>query len=570
MEEVYDLHQHSHCALISLGDNDIIWSIISNVSRVSGFNSQTRVKDYIIYNKEKTEALFWEIPYSSKKKLKEQLDQIKQNNEDYIQIENSVEKLYTAYQKRKCNWDEDDIFLEKAVSDFLRLVIHNMVETQKKPIDSFDALHYVCVVPSVWDKKIREELLRPIFIQSGVISENDHKNRLLFFSDIESIFYRMQNEYSDPKVPFSENFKVGDHKIMCRVNSLKDDTVSIHLDLVEIQYPLLDITYETLRYPRILLSSSAFITLNDIKKNLETFLKAELFLGNTNVNQHNQDVFYENNRTISTLMIPFIEIKEEWMLNDLQSSYLKALSYFDICSKFDKNILESMKRLASSSSRKYCDIFICYRENKTGYSYEMRWTEAILKSVSYDSSKIGQISHYEEILDDITKGATFYIRDAIHISDIQSRPHISSKYTLLSYSTINSKGFVESTLDNSNIISNNYLPPLGLFFNVSNVTTLNVNRKFTTLVEKYLNTGLSSIDFLSKDLLSEFKDIILEENYSVSEPFVIIYQARYIKAFLLIYFAYINEVISSSLHPQLNSGNAKIGYLVSVEKSLLD
>lgn len=247
-----------------------------------------RVRDYIIYNKEKTEPLFWEIPYSSKNKLEKQLDQIKQNNEDCIQIENSVEKLYTAYQKGKCNWDEDDIFLEKAVSDLLRLVIHNMVKTQKKPIDSFDALHYVCVVPSVWDEKIREELLRPIFIQSGVISENDHKNRLLFFSDIESTFYRMQDEYSDPKIPFSENFKVGDHKIICRVNSLKNDTISIHLDLVEVQYPLLNITYETLRYPRILLSSSAFITTNDIIKNLETCLKTELFPGDTNVYQHNQ------------------------------------------------------------------------------------------------------------------------------------------------------------------------------------------------------------------------------------------------------------------------------------------
>lgn len=214
-------------------------------------------------------------------------------------------------------------------------------------------------------------------------------------------------------------------------------------------------------------------------------------------------MFYESNRAISTLMIPFIEVKEEWMLNNLQSSYLKALSIFDICSKLDKNILGSMKRLTSSSSRKYCDIFICYRENKSGYSYEMLWTEAILKSVSYDSSKIGHISHYEEILDDITKGATFYIRDAVHISDIQSRPRIlstdesllsssvfinqgsdaiinigwfkaiidykynslsehfvfsldiSSKYTLLSYSTINSKGFVESTLENFSIISNN-------------------------------------------------------------------------------------------------------------------
>lgn len=82
------------------------------------------------------------------------------------------------------------------MSDFLHLKMKKLLDDPEIMIEQLDAFHYMFVAPSQWDHKEREDFFRPIFVQSGLISKNDHEDRLLFLSDLEVIFYYFQrNDY---------------------------------------------------------------------------------------------------------------------------------------------------------------------------------------------------------------------------------------------------------------------------------------------------------------------------------------------------------------------------------------
>ncbi|KAI8047265.1 hypothetical protein BDF21DRAFT_457378, partial [Thamnidium elegans] len=115
------------------------------------------------------------------------------NGEDTVQIDVSREKLYQLFKKGKDSWDQDDLFTLTAVSDFIRLSVEELIKDSKEEIKDRGALHYVLLVPSEWEEEIREVLFRPIFVQANLISKDDHQDRLLFCSDVESIYYSLSN-----------------------------------------------------------------------------------------------------------------------------------------------------------------------------------------------------------------------------------------------------------------------------------------------------------------------------------------------------------------------------------------
>lgn len=40
---------------------------------------------------------------------------------------------------------------------------------------------YALILPTHWDDEIRDKLIRPLFIQAGLINKNDHHGNLFFF-----------------------------------------------------------------------------------------------------------------------------------------------------------------------------------------------------------------------------------------------------------------------------------------------------------------------------------------------------------------------------------------------------
>lgn len=196
-------------------------------------------------------------------------------NHNYIEIDNFIKDLYQLFIKGKKNWNEDNLVLCRVVSSFIRLLVNSILRNYAARIKNSEALHYAVVVPSEWGYEIRDELLRPIFIQSGHISKNDHQDRLIFLSDLDSIFYYFQLDITQTSQQ-SGYFKVGEHRIMGRINPLKDQTVSIRLDLIETQRSLNNFP-DALLHPKATYSRFFVIADNDVKKNLKTFLKPKLY-----------------------------------------------------------------------------------------------------------------------------------------------------------------------------------------------------------------------------------------------------------------------------------------------------
>ncbi|KAI9330117.1 hypothetical protein BD770DRAFT_416615 [Pilaira anomala] len=126
-------------------------------------------------------------------------------------------------------------------------------------IENSEALHYALIMLSEWGYEIREELLRPIFIQSGHISKNDHLDRLIFLSDIDSIFYYFQLDIT---------LQAKKSYTLSQLPELYDDKdLKIGFD-VSIEKMLLDGIISTKKAMKELIFASGLVQRNDSFKKL--------------------------------------------------------------------------------------------------------------------------------------------------------------------------------------------------------------------------------------------------------------------------------------------------------------
>ncbi|KAG2231928.1 hypothetical protein INT48_001442 [Thamnidium elegans] len=257
--EAYDLHQHTHCTVIYMGKTKIAVDTFSTSSRSSPNSKNELGKEAsITYNKQRTDILSWGDQAFEK------------NSKDHIHVDNFSSGLYSVFKKGNDNRDEDDRLLMTVVSDYIRLAVKDSIEQCKFKIENDDALHYAFVTPSEWEEEINEDLIRPIFIQSGLISLDDDKDKLLFFTDIESICYGLKDK-DFKKYPFYR----GQNTILCRLVPIEMSTVSVKLDLISTMNPLFDFP-ESRLFPKIVRSTSLSISSKDIKDSIKLFLQTNL------------------------------------------------------------------------------------------------------------------------------------------------------------------------------------------------------------------------------------------------------------------------------------------------------
>lgn len=188
------------------------------------------------------------------------------NKEDTVKIDVSRERLYELFKKGKDRWDQDDLFLLTAVSTFIRLSVEEIIKNPEEKIKTYDALHYVFVVPSEWEEEIREVLIRLIFVQANLISNDDYQDRLLFCSDVESICYYLSNPNRGYCVTMARNVILG------RIAAVGKCQISIELYLISIENPLFDFSGSVV-FPTIINSNSLSFTTDDVKNGIREFIK---------------------------------------------------------------------------------------------------------------------------------------------------------------------------------------------------------------------------------------------------------------------------------------------------------
>lgn len=100
--------------------------------------------------------------------------------------------------------------------------------------------HFSLILPTHWDYDIREKLLRPLFINSKLISKNDDQSRLLFFTTLESVFpYLQASGYYEKYKIFKDVILNGQHFIMYSFNISNREKMSVKIDLFSSHYPFI-------------------------------------------------------------------------------------------------------------------------------------------------------------------------------------------------------------------------------------------------------------------------------------------------------------------------------------------
>ncbi|MBM6386421.1 MAG: hypothetical protein JSY10_20910 [Paenibacillus sp.] len=176
-------------------------------------------------------------------------------------------------------FDEEDKFFLDAVSKFIWLKFKKSFNYHEITQKSNDAFHYIFIMPSSWNKRIIRWILRPLFINSGIITKADHKDRILFLTDLEAVFYHLQSQKYAEMNNSSQVFRKGQESVLCRVASNKN-TASIEFDLISPQYPRLDVS-KVIFFPRVLKSEKASLSLDHFKKKVGEFIKEKFIKGET-------------------------------------------------------------------------------------------------------------------------------------------------------------------------------------------------------------------------------------------------------------------------------------------------
>lgn len=189
------------------------------------------------------------------------------NNEDYLNIYDFMERLYNEIKEGKSRWDEiDDNLAYEIISFFSYIIKNQMNETATADTDDLSTYHYAIIVPSEWDEEVKEKLIRPILVESGFILLEDHKDRVLFFSEMECICYDIQNHCS---------FERGQNTLLYRMIPLETSEILVKLDLIQTTNTLFDFPGSKFR-AKIKQSKSVSISADDVQNSIKLFLENKL------------------------------------------------------------------------------------------------------------------------------------------------------------------------------------------------------------------------------------------------------------------------------------------------------
>lgn len=166
---------------------------------------------------------------------------MRKESKDIFYLNNIFTKLGDIYLKKKYDtsyeYDMHDDVVISAIGYFIQNQVNHYRLHKMGGRNASGLLpHFVLFLPTYWNEGIREELIRPIFIEANILSEKDHKGRLLFFTPLETNFRYIQskNDYENERM--NGKIKNGQQYIMYGL-SFADDTLTVNLDLFSAHYP---------------------------------------------------------------------------------------------------------------------------------------------------------------------------------------------------------------------------------------------------------------------------------------------------------------------------------------------
>lgn len=182
-------------------------------------------------------------------------------------MDNFMNELYRVYPKYKTNKnDKDALRVIQSVTDFL-LNLLNDCRAKSSEIFDFETLHFAFVVPTEWDQDIQQDMLRPIFIKSGLISKKDHPNRLLFITKLESILQLIRH----PRFGIHDRIEKSRQYLICSFVQA-EEYLSINMDAFELKDSLVNASIKFTLSSRVSKSEFMILDYKDLRKNIKILL----------------------------------------------------------------------------------------------------------------------------------------------------------------------------------------------------------------------------------------------------------------------------------------------------------
>ncbi|KAI7893201.1 uncharacterized protein EV154DRAFT_160811 [Mucor mucedo] len=365
------------------------------------------------------------------------------NNTNQTHVSNFYAEL-ELIQDKKIHDDKDRFFID-SVSEYLMLLLNDRKEALEKQIGNPRiSFHYVFIVPTKWDFSIRENVLRPIFTQAKLISKQDHENKLLFFTQLESVFQLIQSKEYRKKHSTIEKFKQGSQHIICRI-SIGQDTLSATVDVTQAEYSTVEIADATL-VPRLLHSVDISMCNDGTKNAMKNYLQHKIS-PKENVTPELEDALVLMAGSALDYGVG-LEIKEgreelnlhlsnhlrkEHGLTESQIRTINTISVKDVCSSISRKILADFRSMLLNNSRKQRTLFLLldsstYFQHKFDdyYSPLLPWLIYMLKdNAEFLNYKImtSQSQSYSSIgSSDVFKGATLKMMEMARYSDMHVLP----------------------------------------------------------------------------------------------------------------------------------------------------
>ncbi|KAI9252244.1 hypothetical protein EDC94DRAFT_281682 [Helicostylum pulchrum] len=438
MDNGYDLYQHARFVVFHFVESKLYSDCYTTSMRVATENKEPKVNDSIVTCDKQT------------RKLVNDGNEYRSQFRETVEIDVSGKQLYRLFKKGKDNWNRNDLIWLRALSDFLRLCVKELIDDPKKKIKDNGSLHYAFIVPSEWEEDIREVLIRPMFVKANLVSKDDHPDRLLFCTDVESIYYYVADPNGGHRLTLKRNTILG------RIVPVAFNRVLIKLDLIVAGNRLFDF-FGSVMFPKIMNSNSLLFTSSDIRNGIRELIKARFsFEAPEDVVtslMKSEDLHFDLNKNgdeALLLMKPFIRGKNLNKISEHQKKILLSIRPFDVCAEISKQLTNSLKDLLPSALiKEYSFLRIIYDDTSQVYSSNivLNWSRLMLEysRISLRSNYIIPKSLRESSMNSpkLIHGAANCTFNAIQNSVVHSKPRILSKNKSAAVSSI----FLESEPD---------------------------------------------------------------------------------------------------------------------------
>ncbi|KAG2235754.1 hypothetical protein INT48_009169 [Thamnidium elegans] len=380
--------------------------------------------------------------------------------------------------------------------------------------------------------------------------------------------------------------------------------------------------FDSSLYPKVVRSDSLLITSDEIKKSLKNkLLKHEqdsVGRWNTLKRLRNSVCMWMITKDIYYFGLPGImdtsnDEDTPFNVDKKHETLIKATCTFDIHDIFGKDLLEKVKYIISnnfvkkyefliledrptSEARSRSILFPLKRRNTLAPPL-VRWLMHLTKLNSL--TLINKVTSFPYGVDvnSIMFGTERIAQEAIQNANIHCKPRMlldeysaqsltlfsNSKpnaifhidilfaYTKLTLLILDGNGLVKEIFDHDYFVVDKCLPSLGSFFSITKFTALNVISLFIPFADEYLMCDYRFNQHITKnkEIMSKI-ETILNGRCPSNEAFISTTQRKYHEAFVLMYIAYIKELISAKLpaHLKSNTSVTKVGYFVILEKML--